>query len=100
MTLQNLFGTLAGTGAQNWSAADVCHRKLYIKLVLGLLVGTALEFYDFAVYSQLGKYVGPNFFPGVWVAHTAVSHAALLCLSGAPLVNRSSSVQHLVKLLC
>lgn len=34
-----------------------------MKLVVGLLVGTALEFYDFAVYSQLGKYVGPNFFP-------------------------------------
>jgi hypothetical protein len=46
---------------------DHC-RKLYIKLVIGLLVGTALEFYDFAVYSQLGKFVGPNFFPGEGVA--------------------------------
>jgi len=27
-------------------------RKLYIKLVVGLLVGTALEFYDFA-----GKFI-------------------------------------------
>lgn len=34
-----------------------------MKLVLGVLVGTALEFYDFAVYSQLGKFVGPSFFP-------------------------------------
>uniref|UniRef100_A0A383V7P2 Major facilitator superfamily (MFS) profile domain-containing protein n=1 Tax=Tetradesmus obliquus TaxID=3088 RepID=A0A383V7P2_TETOB len=38
-------------------------RKLYVQLVIGLLFGTAFEFYDFAVYSQLGKYVGPNFFP-------------------------------------
>jgi hypothetical protein len=30
-------------------------RKLYIKLVAGLLVGTALEFYDFAgIYSTFG----------------------------------------------
>eukprot|EP00775_Hariotina_reticulata_P005128 gene5128-5368_t len=46
---------------QAW--ADPTTRRLYVKVVLGLLAGTALEFYDFAVYSQLGKFVGPNFFP-------------------------------------
>jgi hypothetical protein len=56
---------------------DRC-RRLYIKLVVGLLVGTALEFYDFAVYSQLGKFVGPNFFPGKVPAGTNQLVAAVL----------------------
>ncbi|GBF92355.1 MFS transporter [Raphidocelis subcapitata] len=36
---------------------------LRVKLIAAIAVGNALEFYDFAVYSQLGAYLTPSFFP-------------------------------------